>query len=67
MIYAIFKSPRTGSSTLAELLNASAGVACVPEILNSWDESVNAQEYIDRQLAKHDAPIKSFYNTPKKA
>src|SRR5262249_15811457 len=47
MFFIVFKGPRTGSSSLSELLNSAQGVACITEILNRWDRSRPVQEYLD--------------------
>ena len=64
--YAVFKLPRTGSSTLAEVLNATDGVICHQEALNDWDPATSSQEFVDALMSRPEPEVRGFTINPQK-
>lgn len=64
--FIIYKAPRTGSTTLGEILTDTPGVHCVLEMLNYWDRVQSTQSYIDGILRQHGEACVGFTLNPRK-
>ncbi len=52
MHFVIFKTPRTGSTSLTAALNRTPSVACAGEVLNKCPDDTIAQTHIDGRMAE---------------